>query len=72
MYFVFVHSDDAFRFFWGAETYTVGPWVDERLEFGGVYAYRWVFYWTVYQSMAHFYFDSFMWKMRMPIVRESI
>ena len=32
----------------------------------------WVFYWTVWQSMAHFYFDSFLWKMRLPEVRASL
>ena len=33
---------------------------------------RWIAYWTVYQSMVHFYFDGFLWKMRLPAVRANI
>lgn len=29
-----------------------------------------IVYWSVYQSMVHFYWDGFMWKMRMASVRE--
>lgn len=32
----------------------------------------WFFYWTVYQSMVHFYFDGFLWKMRLPTTRAHI
>jgi len=28
--------------------------------------------WGVYQAMMHFYFDGFLWKMRLPSVRRHI
>lgn len=34
--------------------------------------YEWVGYWTVFQSMVHFYFDGFLWKMRLPSVRATV
>lgn len=33
---------------------------------------RWGFYWSVYQSLVHFYYDGFLWKMRLPSVRANI
>ena len=33
---------------------------------------RWGFYWSVYQSFVHFYYDGFLWKMRDPAVRANI
>jgi hypothetical protein len=33
---------------------------------------QWVFFWGIYQSMVHFYFDGFLWKMRLPVYRRSI
>ena len=33
---------------------------------------RWAFYWSVYQSLAHFYYDGFLWKMRRPTVRANL
>lgn len=38
----------------------------------GITTYEWVGYWTVYQSMVHFYFDGFLWKMRLPSVRATV
>ena len=38
----------------------------------GVTTRKWIFFWGVYQSMVHFYFDGFLWKMRLPIYRKSI
>ncbi|MBO6940258.1 MAG: hypothetical protein JJ863_35120 [Deltaproteobacteria bacterium] len=35
-------------------------------------AMEWVGYWTIFQSMVHFYFDGFLWKMRLPAVRATI
>lgn len=35
-------------------------------------AMEWVGYWTIFQSMVHFYFDGFLWKMRLPSVRATI
>ena len=32
----------------------------------------WVMHWTVYQSLLHFYWDGFLWKMRLESVRENI
>jgi hypothetical protein len=42
------------------------------LQIGGTSAARWVFFWGVYQSLMHFYYDGFLWRMRMPQVRGSI
>lgn len=44
----------------------------ERPSFLGHSALEWVGYWTVYQSMVHFYFDGFMWKMRDPAMKRLI
>jgi len=33
---------------------------------------RWAFYWSVYQSLVHFYYDGFLWKMRLPSVRANL
>ncbi len=38
----------------------------------GTKAGSWLFYWTIWHSMAHFYFDGFLWKMRLPQVRQSL
>ena len=32
----------------------------------------WLLYWGIYQSMVHFYFDGFLWKMRSKKVRANI
>ena len=32
----------------------------------------WLYAWAIWHSLAHFYFDGFLWKMRMPAVRQSI
>lgn len=31
-----------------------------------------ILYWTIFQSMVHFYFDGFLWKMRLKTVRATI
>jgi hypothetical protein len=41
-------------------------------KFFGVSGDALLFYWTIWHSMAHFYYDSFLWKMRMPSVRASL
>ena len=33
---------------------------------------RWAFYWSVFQSFVHFYYDGFLWKMRLPFVRAHL
>jgi hypothetical protein len=33
---------------------------------------QWVFYWGVFQSMLHFYYDGFLWKTRSKTFRESL
>lgn len=33
---------------------------------------RWAFYWSVFQSLVHFYYDGFLWKMRMPSLRANL
>ncbi len=42
------------------------------VKLAGVSARRWIFYWGIFQSMIHFYYDGFLWKMRLPIYREGI
>ncbi len=32
----------------------------------------WIFYWSVFQSLLHFYFDGFLWKTRRPEMREAL
>ena len=32
----------------------------------------WLFYWTVWHSLAHFWYDGFLWKMRLSTVRASL
>jgi len=38
----------------------------------GIFGVVWAFYWSVYQSLVHFYYDGFLWKMRMPWVQANI
>lgn len=38
----------------------------------GTPAYRWIFYIAIFQSMTHFYFDGFLWKMRVPETRANL
>lgn len=38
----------------------------------GYPTWEWVKYWTVCQSMMHFYWDGFLWKMRLKSVRANI
>jgi hypothetical protein len=33
---------------------------------------KWVFYWGVFQSLLHFYYDGFLWKTRQAAVRTSL
>jgi len=44
----------------------------ERPELLGYRTGYWLGFWGVYQSMIHFYFDGFLWKMRLPSVRANI
>jgi hypothetical protein len=39
---------------------------------GGVKIGTWLFSFAIWQSLAHFYFDGFLWKMRAPAVRASL
>ena len=43
-----------------------------KLSLFGVKASVWLFYFMVWHSMVHFYFDGFLWKMRAPAVRASL
>jgi hypothetical protein len=45
---------------------------DRPLRLAGTSLRRWIFYWGIYQSMVHFYFDGFLWKMKLPIYRRAI
>ena len=50
---------------------TIAPTAGQPRAFGHSLA-EWGYYWGIYQSMVHFYFDGFLWKMRLPAVRASI
>lgn len=59
--------------------YALAKWWDDYFfpgdtppMWGGVPAHRWVFYLAVFQSMTHFYFDGFLWKMRVPETRANL
>lgn len=52
-----------------------GGWIAPdaaRPRFAGFPTVTWLFYWGVYQSCVHFYFDGFMWKMRRASIRAHI
>jgi hypothetical protein len=40
--------------------------------FVGYHLSQWLFFWVVYESLIHFYTDGFLWKLRRPVVRQSI
>lgn len=44
----------------------------ETVRVAGTSLRRWIFYWGIFQSMMHFYFDGFLWKMRLPVYRDGI
>lgn len=54
--------------YWGRFIVPEAP----RPELFGYRIAYWMGFWGVYQSMAHFYFDGFLWKMRLPSVRANI
>ena len=54
--------------FWGRYIFKGDP----RPEFLGYRTAYWLGFWGVYQSMVHFYFDGFLWKMRRETVRANI
>jgi hypothetical protein len=43
-----------------------------QLQFLGITATGWIFYYAVYESLIHFYMDGFLWKMRKAAVRANI
>ncbi len=42
------------------------------MQFLGLTATGWIFYYAVYESLIHFYMDGFLWKMRKAQVRANI
>ena len=42
------------------------------MQFLGLIATGWIFYYAVYESLIHFYMDGFLWKMRKAQVRANI
>lgn len=54
--------------FWG---YTIVPEATNPTVLGTTIE-RWAFYWSVFQSLVHFYYDGFLWKMRLPSVQANI
>ena len=40
--------------------------------FVGITTSEWIFYWTIFQSFLHFYYDGFLWKMRKKSVRANL
>lgn len=52
-----------------------GRWIIPDADRPEVFGYRtayWLGFWGIYQSMMHFYFDGFLWKMRLPSVRANL
>jgi hypothetical protein len=52
-----------------------GRWIMPSAEQPELLGYRtayWLGFWGIYQSMIHFYFDGFLWKMRLPSVRANL
>jgi len=44
----------------------------DRLVWFGTPASTWLFWWMLYQSLVHFYWDGFLWKMRRKAVRAHL
>lgn len=44
----------------------------ERLVWFGTPASTWLFWWMLFQSLTHFYWDGFLWKMRRKTVRAHL
>ena len=47
-------------------------WQLPKLRVGQQTIGAWIFYWGVFQSLLHFYFDGFLWKTRRPEMRRSL
>ncbi len=47
-------------------------WTVPSIRIGEMKLGVWVFYWGVFQSLLHFYFDGFLWKTREPEMRKSL
>jgi hypothetical protein len=47
-------------------------WQVPSVRVGGMALGTWIFYWGVFQSLLHFYFDGFLWKTRQPEMRKSL
>ena len=54
--------------FWG---YLIVPGETNPMMLGTTIE-RWAFYWSVFQSLVHFYYDGFLWKMRLPSIQANI
>lgn len=66
--FFLVVSGGSFAFEFGRYL----KWLDASFRPLGTSPGSWLFYWTVWQSLAHFWYDGFLWKMRLPTVRASL
>lgn len=52
-----------------------GRWIWPEADMPAIFdvtTYELIGFWTVYQSMVHFYFDGFLWKMRSPTIRATV
>ena len=47
-------------------------WEVPNIRVGEMKLGAWIFYWGVFQSLLHFYFDGFLWKTRRPEMRKSL
>jgi hypothetical protein len=47
-------------------------WQVPSIRIGEMKLGAWIFYWGVFQSLLHFYFDGFLWKTRQPEMRKSL
>jgi len=58
IYVVGFHSDDF--------------WLEKPWRVAGLELWRWVFLWGLWQSLSHFAWDGFLWKMRRPSTRANL
>jgi hypothetical protein len=47
-------------------------WQVPNIRVGEMKIGAWIFYWGVFQSLLHFYFDGFLWKTRRPEMQKSL
>lgn len=57
-------------YFFAAHGHRIFGW--DKPELFGTSLIRLAFFWTIWQQLLHFWYDGFLWKMRLPTVRASL